>query len=297
MDKVLFIDGHNFIYRANVAFGDAFWKHQKAALDENECRCGEPWNNKTDSCDKDYVVVFNFFRNLRPIIEQFDPVKCFFVLEGHPKFRYDLYGDYKANRIVKHAIKHEDQAKFVRNRDIIVSLLPHLPITLAKAAHYEADDVIASLCEGLKTEDLAIVSSDADYIQLLQRGYSNLQVYNPIKKVDMESPPYPYVGWKCLHGDKSDNIPKLLTPKKALDTITNPQLLQKFLAVEENRANFSVNRQLIEFGLVPPEEIELQEGQRNFQYLYDAFSQMKFETIVRKESWSKYTKTFDCLKY
>lgn len=297
MDKVLLIDGMNFIYRANITFGDAKLQHRNNIPNENKCCCGELWNNKTNSCDKDFVVVFNFFRNLRPIIEQFNPDKCFFIMEGHPKFRYDLYSDYKANRIIKHAAKQEDQSKLFRNTDIIVSLLPHLPITLAKAANYEADDVVASLCENLKSESLAIVSTDTDYIQLLQRGYQNIQIYNPIKKIDMEAPTYPYVGWKCLAGDKSDNIPKLLTPKKALDTINSPELLNKFLSVEENRANFNINRQLIEFGKVAEEEIELQEGQRNFQFLFDAFTQMKFESIVRKESWSKYVKTFDCLKY
>lgn len=296
MDKVLFIDGHNFIYRANVAFGFGKPQHQLQSPSK-ECCCGKLWNFKIDSCNDDYVVVFNFFRNLRPIIEQFNPIKVFFVLEGHPKFRYDLYGDYKANRIIKHAAKQEDQAKFFRNRDLIVSLLPHMPITLARAANYEADDVVASLCENLKSEDLAIVSTDTDYIQLLQRGYQNIQVYNPIKKIDMEAPEYPFVVFRILTGDKSDNIPKLLTPKKALATINDPELLKQFLSIEENRANFNINRQLIEFGKVPEEEIELQEGQRNFQYLFDAFTQMKFESIIRKDSWKRYVDTFDCIKY
>jgi 5'-3' exonuclease len=302
MDKVLFIDGHNFIWRANITFGGPV-KHEPVVPSNISngitiCACKAPWNLEQNFCyGEKYNIIFNFFRNLRPIIEQFVPDKCFFVLEGHPKFRYDLYGDYKANRIIKHAAKQEDQTRFFRNRDIIVSLLPHTPITLAKAANYEADDVVASLCDNMKTEDLAIVSTDTDYIQLLQLGYANLQIYNPIKKIDMEAPPYPYVGWKCLNGDKSDNIPKLLTPKKALDTINNPELLKQFLSVEENRANFNINRQLIEFGKVPEEEIELQEGQRNFQFLYDAFAQMKFETIIRKDAWTRYIKTFDCIKY
>lgn len=296
MDKVLFIDGHNFIWRANITFGEAKYKHFNEK-DTKSCICGEYWDFKTDSCPQDYVVVFNFFRNLRPIIEQFSPDKCYFVLEGHPQFRYDLYGDYKANRIIKHAAKQENQAKFFRNRDIIVSLLPHLPITLARAADYEADDVVASLCDNLKTEDLSIVSTDTDYIQLLQRSYPQIRIYNPIKKVDMEAPPYPYVAWKCLNGDTSDNIPALLKPKKALTTINDPELFKKFLETEESRANFNINKQLIEFRPIPEEQIELQEGQRNFQFLFDAFTQMKFETIVRPESWSKYIKTFNCLKY
>lgn len=295
MDKVLFIDGHNFIWRANITFGGPV-KHVPAT--EGKCVCKAPWNEEEQFCYGDkYGVIYNFFRNLRPIIEQFSPDKCFFVLEGHPQFRYDLYEDYKANRIIKKASRQESQDKFFQNRDVIVSLLPHLPITLARAANYEADDTVASLCENLKTEDLSIVSTDTDYIQLLQRGYPHIRIYNPIKKVDMEAPSYPYVAWKCLAGDKSDNIPALLKPKKALDTINDPELFKSFLETEENRANFNINRQLIEFRSIPEEQIQLQEGERNFQFLIDAFTQMKFESIVRPESWSKYTKTFNCIKY
>lgn len=294
MDKVLFIDGHNFIWRANITFGGPI-KHE---LVDGKCACKSPWNVGHNFCyGEKFNIIFNFFRNLRPIIEQFSPEKCFFVLEGHPQFRYDLYADYKANRLIKTASRKDDQERFDKNRDVIVSMLRHLPITQARARAYECDDVVATLCENLKTEALTVVSTDTDYIQLLQKGYPSVQIYNPIKKTYMEAPTYPYVAWKCLAGDKSDNIPPLLKPKKAVDTVSNPALFKKFLETEENRANFSIHRQLIEFQSVPLEEIEIQEGERNFQFLYDAFSQMKFETIVRSDTWKRYMKTFDCIKF
>ncbi len=274
MDKALFIDGHNQMWRACVKFGAV----QPDVPDE-------------------VIFTFNFFRNLRPLIEDFEPAKCFFVLEGHPQFRYDLFADYKANRIVKQASKQESNDRFLKTKDIIVPLLQHLPITICRAANYEADDVVATLCENMRTEDLTILSNDSDYIQLLQRGYPQIRIYNPIKKSFMEAPTYPYVAWKCLNGDKSDNIPALLKPKKSLDTVNDPVLFQKFMDVEENRANFNVNRQLIEFRSVPVEEIEMKDGVRNFDALRQAFTEMKFESIVNDQSWKKYCKTFDCLKY
>src|SRR5678816_3459258 len=256
MDKILFIDAHNAMWRACVKFGAV----QPDVPDE-------------------VIFAFNFFRNLRPIIADFEPDKCFFVLEGHPQFRYDLFSDYKANRIIKQAAKQETNDRFLKTKDIIVPLLQHLPITTCRAANYEADDVIATLCDNMRDEDLTVLSNDSDYIQLLQRSYPQIRIYNPIKKVFMEAPPYPYVAWKCLNGDKSDNIPALLKPKKALDTVNSPELFEKFMAVEENRANFSVNRQLIEFRTVPVDEITLHEGARNFDALRTAFTEMKFESI------------------
>lgn len=329
MDKILLIDGHNSMWRACVNFGPPI-KHARATKDDTAiliddfdpyardpqvgilstsdvrklsgeqdiCICKSPWNEEEGFCyGERYSFVFNFFRNLRPIVEQFEPDKCFFVLEGHPQFRYDLYADYKANRIIKQASKQEQRDKFDEVRDIIVDLIQHLPITVAMAAKYECDDVIGTLCENMKDEELTVMSNDSDYIQLLQRGYPTIQIYNPIKKVFMEAPAYPYVAWKCLAGDKSDNIKSLLKPKKALDASTNPELLKKFMEIEENRANFSINRQLIEFRPIPEEEIVIQEGVRNFDYLRSQLSNMKFESMVNDKSWNKYCKTFDCIKY
>jgi 5'-3' exonuclease len=297
MDKILLIDGHNAMWRANIIFGAVADQHKLEDFHLDLCKCGDKWDRSADSCASDFIMVFNFFRNLRPLIEDFAPDKCFFVLEGHPQFRYDLFADYKANRIVKRAAKQEVQIKFNRNKDIIVPLMQCLPITTCRAANYEADDVIATLCENMKDEDLTVLSNDSDYIQLLQRGYKNIRIYNPIKKVDMEAPLYPYVAWKCLNGDKSDNIPSCLKPKKALETVNSPELFKKFMEVEENRANFNVNRQLIEFRSVPEEDILLAEGVRAFDNLKKSFEFMKFESIINEQSWKKYCKTFDCLKY
>lgn len=309
MDNVLLIDGHNAMWRACVTFGppvkhepceDQWCDHLKlgSKLSTLHCKCGAKWDPTDGKCyGEKYLFIYNFFRNLRPIIEDISPDKCFFVLEGHPQFRYDLFADYKANRLIKQAAKKETMDKFLEAKDEIVRLLQYFPITIARASAYEADDVISTLCEDMKDEDLTVLSNDSDYIQLLQKGYKNLLIYNPIKKEAMEAPTYPYVAWKCLNGDKSDNIPGLLKPKKALDTVNDPELFKKFMAVEENRANFSINRQLIEFRAVPPEEIVLQEGVRSFGKLKEEFSKMKFESITNDRSWEKYTKTFDCLRY
>lgn len=309
MDKILLIDAHNAIWRASVGFGPkqnhqvcvGTCNHKLAGEGKTHCTCGQEWILDDHRCfsqaNEDYVIIYNFFRNLRPIIEQFEPEKCFFVLEGHPQFRYDLFADYKANRLVKQASKKDTMDKFHRSKREIVRLMQYLPITTARAANYECDDVIATFCEDMKAEDLTVLSNDSDYIQLLQRGYPNIKIYNPIKKEFMESPTYPYVAWKCLNGDKSDNIPAILKPKKALDTVNSPELFAKFLEVEENRANFNVNRQLIEFRSVPVEEIELKEGAKDFATLKQEFATMKFESIINDKSWEKFHKTFDCLKY
>lgn len=312
MDKVLLIDGHNAMWRASIAFGPPIQHeicnhayracpvgaNRRSTLHKLHCVCGARWDMVDNKCyGQKYNQTYNFFRNLRPIIEQFEPDKCFFVLEGHPQFRYDLFPEYKANRIIKKAATQEQQEKFMESKDEILRILQSFPITVARASQYEADDVIATLCENMKEESLTILSNDSDYIQLLQRKYSSCQIYNPNKKVFMEAPAYPYVAWKSLNGDKSDNIPALLKPKKALDTVNNPELFRKFMQLEENRANFSINRQLIEFRYVPLEDISLKEGIKNFNIVKSEFIRMDFQSIVNDKSWDKYVKTFNCLRF
>lgn len=312
MDRILLIDTVNFIWRASIGFGPQKESEHSLCSDCDEygilhhqgrlhCVCGGEWDSIEHRCEEqpkpEHIIIFNFFRNLRPIIELFSPDKCFFVLEGHPQFRYNLYSEYKANRIVKTASKKSMKDKVLKCKDDIVNLLQCLPVTICRAASYEADDVIATLCENLKEEDITILSNDSDYIQLLQKGYKNCRIYNPIKKEFMIAPDYPYVAWKCLAGDKADNIPSLLTPKKLEKIMRSPDDLRKFMEIEENRANFNINKQLIEFRMVPEEEISLIEGTRNFDKLKKEFSDMNFDSIINNTSWAKYTNTFNCLKY
>lgn len=313
-DKILFLDGMNSIYRANVGFGkpthlicqecggDDYSFPQAGHPSETHCQCSFTWNIELNKCDKEpdaiTIITFNFFRNLRPLIEMFSPVKCFFVLEGRPQFRYDLYADYKANRLVKTAAASTNQKEVVyQAADKIIELLKLLPLTIVKSEQHEADDVIFTLCKDLQSEDLTVVSGDNDYIQLLQQGFASCKVYNPIKKTFMQAPMYPYTVFKCLRGDKSDNIPTLVSEKKALKIISSPEAFQKFLSLEENRANFNINRQLIEFRQVPDDQLQFTEGYNQFDLLKKEFVQMEFQSIVNEHSWNKYMNTFKCLKY
>jgi hypothetical protein len=302
LDKILLFDFQNAIYRATVGFGPKKIPHEIATGNwesGDHCRCGGKWMN--GKCEKDVdetvIVIFNFFRNLRPLVEMFSPHKIYFVDEGHPQFRYDLYAEYKANRIIKEASKQEARDKVMKSKADVIRLLKYLPVTFCKAEAYEADDTLATLCENLKDEDLTVISSDSDYIQLLQRGYKKCQVYNPIKKEFMKAPEHHYIAWKCLAGDKADNIPSLLKPKKVETVLKDPGIFEQFMAIEENRANFNINKQLIEFRMVPEEELIITEGFKDFDILKQEFAQMQFESIINDNSWKKYTKTFDCIKY
>ena len=306
--SVLIFDGHNALWRASIKYGKPITHelcsvkyHTEKHMTDIHCACGAPWDEINNICfGNKYFLVYNFFKNLKPIIEKFKPDKCFFVLEGFPQFRHDLYPEYKANRFVKTASSNpSNQIKFEsfhEQKNIVIDLLKYLPITVCKANDYEADDVISSLCEDMKNEQLTIVSNDSDFIQLLQRGYDFIQIYNPIKKEFMIAPEYPYVAWKALNGDKSDNIKSILTPAKALKTINNPSLFKAFLNKnEENKYLFNVNKRLIEFAHVNLSNLVIYENDINYDKLKHLLNEMRFHSITNETSWNKFIDVFNCL--
>ena len=276
MDKVLLIDGLNMIHRANIFF-----------------------NSKPEE-DNSYTIVYNFFRNLRAMVEEFNPDKIFFCLEGANNKRYKIYPEYKANRkvLIKNAspAEIEKREKFSRQRDIIIKLISCLPITVIRADEYEADDVVSTLVENLKDEEVIIISNDTDYIQLLQKGYENLKIYNPFKKGYMSAPNYFYLSFKCLRGDKTDNISGILGPKKAEKLASDADALKEFLETEENRANYCLNKELIELKIIPSEVLEIKDYNVNFDRLKEEFTYMDFKTMIEEKYWNRFVNTFQNLR-
>jgi hypothetical protein len=69
--NILVLDGHNLMHRARSGF-----------------QLG------------DFNIVFNFFRGLKPLVEQFKPSRVYLTLEGEPKRHLKLLPEYKANRAI-----------------------------------------------------------------------------------------------------------------------------------------------------------------------------------------------------
>lgn len=284
MDKVLLIDGMNQIWRACITFPPI---KKESILEEKQA-------------PDEYVLIFNFFRNLRAQIEMFAPSKCFIALEGYPQFRYDLYPDYKANRrLIKVSSQLESRARIEKGQPEILRLLKHLPITQVRAEHFEADDVIGTLVENMKEEEVVIISGDADFVQLLQKGYQHLTVYNPMTKSARVAPEHSALIAKCIMGDKSDSIKGITGygPKKTEKLLADPEKFKEFLEQEENRSLFNINKQLIEIQMIPLEELIVEEGQTDFEALETEFQRMAFETLLKEPYWSKFKDTFSSINH
>ena len=273
---ILIIDGQNFMHRARSGF-----------------QLG------------DHNIVFNLFRNLRALVEQFQPTRVYFTLEGHPRKRLQLLPEYKANREVDAsteagAKKQKVLEDFFRQARLIVQLLEgRFPVSVVRQPDHEADDLIHNIVKNsARCIDIVVASSDSDFTQLLQ-AFDNVRVYNPIAKSFVSAPEgYDYVFWKALRGDGTDNVPKIpgVTDDKAEELLGDPDALRELF--KEHGSAFNRNVDLIRFMDFDEQEllaVECSAPVRDWDAVRSVFLAYSFQSILKEPYWSRFQATFDRL--
>lgn len=162
-----------------------------------------------------------FLKSLGVLIRMEPYSRCIVVFDGSggSQRRRKVYSDYKNNRTPNSTHKKEFNSKEEESQSFGHQLqrskqyLKVLPVTLVEEDHIEADDTIAHLVNLYNDSKITIVSSDRDFLQLVDE---RVRVYSPIKK-KMYTPdllreelgiePDNYLLYRVLTGDPSDNIP------------------------------------------------------------------------------------------
>ncbi len=184
MGHTLIIDAYNMIHRCRFSW--------KGGLDHGDGR-----------------IIYNFIKTFRSTIDGFNPDKVYFVLDGKPSKRLNLDKEYKGNRTVdtddSEVISYWEDFH-LQKRAIISLVKMHLPVTTAYHPLYEADDVIYHLVRSGIGSQITIVSSDTDFIQILNEFPDSVTLYNPLTKSYRDNTDYDYVSWKSMVGDRADNI-------------------------------------------------------------------------------------------
>jgi len=261
--KILVIDSYNMIHRARFGFGQG-----------------------------EYAIVFNFFRSLKSEISRHKPDKVYIVSEGKPKHRLLLNSEYKGQR------KPVNDPAFYRQKNEIFALCERFPFTFIRHPDYECDDVIGYLCTKTHIRDeVTIVSSDSDFIQLLDD--ENIKLWNPVKKKFIDRWPVDYVTWKALKGDPTDNVPgiKGIGEKRAFALCETSSVLYEFLCEDKDRKLiFDLAYEQIKLADIsdscPDWEIEEYHFEEN--YVKKAFTEFGFKTIIGK-SWIKWKELMEIL--
>ena len=240
-----------------------------------------------------HAITYNFFRQLRPLIELTSPDKVYLVLEGSPTHRNETEGiDYKGGR------KNAGDDFYRQVNEIVKLISDALPFHIMKADNLECDDVIGNLAiyHHDKGDDVTVISGDSDFIQLLDERPS-INIYNPIKKKLQEQTAYNYLAWKSLTGDSADNIPGIprVGPKTAEKLLMNEGMLDEFLMDSEKEKIFKRNYSLIKLIDIPnfnPRNYTIHSTELKANKLFDAFTAMGFNTMIKEKTFDKYVNTF-----
>lgn len=228
MKKTLILDSNNLLYRI-------FFMNRARGTDVNTLlvflRCVRSYVDMLDGVDD--------------IIAVWDSRLC----RGQPNFRREeIEADYKGNRdnetlAEAHVLDDEIQAAIEALGG--VNMFPY---------RMEADDVIAWLTHQMTGNNITVVTVDQDMLQLINE---NVDVYSPIKKVFINNDNFVeqtgvdkknFLPYKCLLGDKSDNIPGLtrVGKKTALKMIENGLEQELDGRPAEDRERYNLNYKLMD---------------------------------------------------
>ena len=243
-NRVLIVDGLNLYLRAFAVNG---------ALNDN----GVPVGGLT-----------GFLRSLAYAIREVNPTRVIIVYDGQggSQRRRKIHSDYKSNRkpgkritrwdAFKNATEEKEAMKIQFSR--LLDYLDFLPINVISIDRIEADDTIAYIAHTLMNEDVTIMSSDQDFLQLVN---DRITVWSPTKKKfytpkmvieDYGVPAHNFLMYKVLMGDKSDNIegvkglgPKKL-PKIIPDLLTHNTLDLDFILEHAGKGEEPMHKRIVE---------------------------------------------------
>ncbi|HYA29507.1 MAG TPA: 5'-3' exonuclease H3TH domain-containing protein [Acidobacteriota bacterium] len=175
-------------------------------------------------------AIFGFTNILLKFLKQYQPEYVAVALDaGRETFRNEMFAAYKGNR-------PEAPADLIPQFPYFRRILDALNVPLLELPGYEADDIIATLCERLNAQgcDLVVVSSDKDLMQLVTDGIKLLDSAKDrwIGKDEVREKfgvaPEQVIEVMGLMGDPIDNIPGV----KGIGEKTAIALIQQFQSLE-----------------------------------------------------------------
>jgi DNA polymerase I len=210
--ELFLIDGNSLVYRAFYALPESI-----------ATSTGQPTN-----------AIFGFASMLVKILTDYGPKATLVVWDAGSSGRKEVYEEYKAQRTTRPDLLKEQWPHF----EPLVDAFGYRNVAVEG---FEADDVIATLVERAKRQDIPVmvVTGDRDAYQLVgdgvrimttSRGITDTRVYDREGVVERYGiPPELIPDFIGLKGDTSDNIPGV----PGIGDKTAAQLLQQFGSLEE----------------------------------------------------------------
>ena len=176
---------------------------------------------------------YDYIRTIESLAKSYKAGTIIVCADGGSTYRKEIYPEYKANRKERYAEQTEQEAKefemfMAEFQDTLTLIKQKYPVFHFRGV--EADDIAAYITLNFDFDDCWLVSSDKDWDLLINDKVSRFStvtrkettVHNWDEHYDFEIEDY--ITFKCLTGDKGDNVPGVpgVGPKRAV------QLMQQY---------------------------------------------------------------------
>ena len=170
---------------------------------------------------------YDYIRTIESLAKSYNAGTIIVCADGGSSYRKEIYPEYKANRKERFADQTEQEAKefemfMAEFSDTLTLIKQKYPVFHFRGV--EADDIAAYITQSAEYDDCWLISSDKDWDLLISDKVSRFStvtrkettVHNWDEHYDFEVEDY--ITFKCLTGDKGDNVPGIpgVGPKRAV---------------------------------------------------------------------------------
>lgn len=229
--NLLIVDGLNLAFR---------WKHQKKEFYKQE-----------------------YVRTVESLAKSYNCGEIVVLGDGGSDYRKSIDPEYKANRKERYKDQTEEERvefeNFLGEFQKTMEALTAKGYLTIKYKGVEADDIAAVIClarEELELDEIWLVSSDKDWDLLITENISRFStvtrkettIGNWDEHYDFD-PEY-YLTFKCLTGDKGDNVPGVsgIGPKRAAGIIEDYGDVFDIMTTLPIESRYKFMQNLNEFG-------------------------------------------------
>ena len=170
---------------------------------------------------------YDYIRTIESLAKSYKAGTIIVCADGGSTYRKEIFPEYKANRKERFADQTEQEAKefemfMAEFQDTLTLLKERHPVFHFRGV--EADDIAAYITQKINYDECWLISSDKDWDLLISDKVSRFStvtrkettVHNWDEHYDFEIDDY--ISFKCLCGDKGDNVPGVpgVGPKRAV---------------------------------------------------------------------------------
>ena len=170
---------------------------------------------------------YDYIRTIESLAKSYKAGTIIVCADGGSTYRKEIFPEYKANRKERFADQTEQEARefemfMAEFQDTLTLLKERHPVFHFRGV--EADDIAAYITQKINYDECWLISSDKDWDLLISDKVSRFStvtrkettVHNWDEHYDFEIEDY--ISFKCLCGDKGDNVPGVpgVGPKRAV---------------------------------------------------------------------------------